>query len=418
MYKKLMKFQKNAFTMSEALITLSIIGVIAAITIPSIINNHKANINRTRLKKASEVYSNVIVMMTSENNIKANVNSLDAWGSKNACDNVRQYFKIVQTGGTGCQFKTSDGVWWSFGKDSTGKENGTLSKPIIAFKMGDLATAKAGADNNYDAFYFVTQFDANKKARVLDLKFGEDEELNNYKAKVYAFMNKKGLNDYLAKNQPEPQPQVPQPPEPQPPEPPVQVGCVSIPCEISYVCPTNENANQKCNTEYTKTEISSDQTTPMNASSYGYGMCDWDSINKVCTETASSATVGDLYVSGTLTLSHNEAVSNENCSASRNESACKEEGDYWILAKRKCEQQGARLPSTVELKALSANGVIDISDRKTLYWTNEGCYNTPYAIGNDRCAYKFGPRNLSYSSNVNDSTILTICVTSSMSSLK
>lgn len=41
----------NAFTLAEVLITLGIIGVVAAITIPTLIQQHRKQVIETRLKK-------------------------------------------------------------------------------------------------------------------------------------------------------------------------------------------------------------------------------------------------------------------------------------------------------------------------------------------------------------------------------
>lgn len=43
---------KNAFTLAEVLITLGIIGVVAAITMPTLISNHKKRVVETKLQKA------------------------------------------------------------------------------------------------------------------------------------------------------------------------------------------------------------------------------------------------------------------------------------------------------------------------------------------------------------------------------
>ena len=50
----------NAFTLSEVLITIVIIGIIAAITVPTIMNNTKKHEYRTALKKAISVTSNAM----------------------------------------------------------------------------------------------------------------------------------------------------------------------------------------------------------------------------------------------------------------------------------------------------------------------------------------------------------------------
>ncbi len=42
---------KKAFTLAEVLITLGIIGVVAAMTLPSLVGNYKKKVTVTRLKK-------------------------------------------------------------------------------------------------------------------------------------------------------------------------------------------------------------------------------------------------------------------------------------------------------------------------------------------------------------------------------
>jgi len=46
---------KNAFTLAEVLITLAIIGIVAALTIPALISKHKKTVAVQRLKKISSV---------------------------------------------------------------------------------------------------------------------------------------------------------------------------------------------------------------------------------------------------------------------------------------------------------------------------------------------------------------------------
>lgn len=46
---------KNSFTMAEVLITLGIIGIVAAMTLPSLIKKHQRIETETRLKKAYSV---------------------------------------------------------------------------------------------------------------------------------------------------------------------------------------------------------------------------------------------------------------------------------------------------------------------------------------------------------------------------
>ncbi len=59
--------QRCAFTLAEVLITLGIIGVVAAVTIPSLIQIHKKNVVETRLKKFYSVMSNAILISVANN---------------------------------------------------------------------------------------------------------------------------------------------------------------------------------------------------------------------------------------------------------------------------------------------------------------------------------------------------------------
>ena len=53
--------------MAEVLITLGIIGVVAAITIPTLIKNYQKQVTITKLKKAYSVLSNVVAKSVSDN---------------------------------------------------------------------------------------------------------------------------------------------------------------------------------------------------------------------------------------------------------------------------------------------------------------------------------------------------------------
>ena len=54
--------RKSAFTLAEVLITLAIIGVVAAISIPSVISNTQQQEFKTGLRKAVSVLNSAITM--------------------------------------------------------------------------------------------------------------------------------------------------------------------------------------------------------------------------------------------------------------------------------------------------------------------------------------------------------------------
>lgn len=53
----------NAFTLAEVLITLGIIGVVAAMTLPTLIQNHQKQVYATQLKKSINVFQNMLNQM-------------------------------------------------------------------------------------------------------------------------------------------------------------------------------------------------------------------------------------------------------------------------------------------------------------------------------------------------------------------
>lgn len=57
---------QKAFTLAEVLITLGIIGIVAAMTLPSLTANYKGNILYTQLQKSYSVIQNALQMMNNE----------------------------------------------------------------------------------------------------------------------------------------------------------------------------------------------------------------------------------------------------------------------------------------------------------------------------------------------------------------
>ena len=60
------EYKKSAFTLAEVLITLGIIGVVAALTMPSLIRNHKKQEIETRLKQNYSIIQNASLMAQAE----------------------------------------------------------------------------------------------------------------------------------------------------------------------------------------------------------------------------------------------------------------------------------------------------------------------------------------------------------------
>ena len=100
-----MKLKVNpifAFTLAETLITLGIIGVVAALTIPTLISNNRAKALEAGLKKGASTINQALLLYEAENgepikaNGKINPNELD--------DMIKKYFNIAYD----CGYSYSD----------------------------------------------------------------------------------------------------------------------------------------------------------------------------------------------------------------------------------------------------------------------------------------------------------------------
>ena len=117
------KSKRRAFTVAETLSVLVLLGVIAAIMIPTMALKYRESVRRTQLKSALATYKQVIGQMVGEHKFTSTA-ALDEWaagpfdGDGNAtCGNARAYFHIVEEYSVNrqtypCIFKTPDGMWW------------------------------------------------------------------------------------------------------------------------------------------------------------------------------------------------------------------------------------------------------------------------------------------------------------------
>ncbi len=172
------------FTLAETLIVLVILGVIAMITIPPVIRQHMKAVARTKIKKSMTVYDLAIQKMTVEHDLRTDL-ELANWANSVAdCGNTSPYFKIVS--GSGCQFKTSDGVWWNISD---------ILNPAIGLTENDINIFLNGDRDNPKAFAFVTSYDLTTSAfRINDLMWEKsqtpaDEQKIEDLEKLFEFLN-------------------------------------------------------------------------------------------------------------------------------------------------------------------------------------------------------------------------------------
>lgn len=105
--ERVMTLKYKAFTLAEVLVTLGIIGVVAALTMPTLMSHHKNQVTVSSLKRAISVLNNgVTQMMAAENTDKfkylklyeCNPTVVSHDGSTQTClrPYFAKYFKIVK----------------------------------------------------------------------------------------------------------------------------------------------------------------------------------------------------------------------------------------------------------------------------------------------------------------------------------
>lgn len=109
-----MKIQ--AFTLAEVLITLGIIGIVASMTMPALVNLTQNKELETQYKQAYSIISQALNRLNSEQGFVANYDNYRACTDDFAKAYKEYFVKLVDCGKDGCSSST--------GKDEDGKETG------------------------------------------------------------------------------------------------------------------------------------------------------------------------------------------------------------------------------------------------------------------------------------------------------
>ena len=88
--------KKSGFTLAEVLITLGIIGTVAAMTIPTLMMNYQKQVWESKLKKIYSIATNACERMLIEENV-SRVNETEVYGDISN-DTLRKYFKLMKDG--------------------------------------------------------------------------------------------------------------------------------------------------------------------------------------------------------------------------------------------------------------------------------------------------------------------------------
>ena len=124
---------KLGFTLAEILITLGVIGVVAAITIPNLIANNKAKKLRSQYLKSYSTVQQVFKLMEADD-VSTDPNSYD----RNEGIMFYKTFKNYLVGATDCYLKTSSPCY-NFHSEKYKNLNGTAAVWKYYFDDGQIA---------------------------------------------------------------------------------------------------------------------------------------------------------------------------------------------------------------------------------------------------------------------------------------
>lgn len=136
------KARKNAFTLAEVLITLGIIGVVAAMTMPTLINSTQGAQYKTAYKKALSVMSQAVVMNIALDDYDLSQTVAGTVNGSGA-DGPQSLFRL---------FKNRMNVVKVAGEDDFSVENGAADNYMVA--SGGLAADVPNA-NHFDTYTYA-----------------------------------------------------------------------------------------------------------------------------------------------------------------------------------------------------------------------------------------------------------------------
>ena len=319
--EKFMKIENrhSAFTLAETLVTVVILGIVAAIVVPNLINRQVENANRTKVRKAMASYEKAINFIILENDIKS-TDELKAFGEDDNCASAKAYFKTIQDGTNDCIFKTADRVWWNITD---------LTNPLISLKdeitssnEATIATNALSLSADKTSFGLIGRFDDIGTLRVNDNAYeqGLDNNAENkkYMTKLWYFTGNLQLT-----------------------------GFAKCSAEGKTICTIKNTDGQ--DVRYTKIITTNDTTSSH--------WCNYDRTTKdrKCYGHTSIAPAGEYWISDNLggpTEAEAKDLTGSVCTSQE----CIDYGDYYEASKRKCAKSGGRLPTLAELSIIVENG--------------------------------------------------------------
>lgn len=93
---------KRGFTLAEVLITLGVIGIVAALTIPQLVKNYQGKVLHSQLQKSYSALSQALQRMNYEE--EQTVNAANYGNAKFAPKFIKYFKTVINCGHVGCEF--------------------------------------------------------------------------------------------------------------------------------------------------------------------------------------------------------------------------------------------------------------------------------------------------------------------------
>ncbi len=140
----------NAFTLAEVLITLAIIGVVAALTVPGVIKNYKKHQTEIKLKKSYSTLNNAVIMQEAESGIRRQDWNFEIDGVEFYNTYLRKHLKTINSTSYADYQKNAQVVWrngqrasgnaWTLENPQRANYNAILPDGTIIVIQGTFAT--------------------------------------------------------------------------------------------------------------------------------------------------------------------------------------------------------------------------------------------------------------------------------------
>jgi prepilin-type N-terminal cleavage/methylation domain-containing protein len=126
----------RGFTLAEVLVTLLVIGVVAALTIPQLIQSAERNENKVALKKALGVLNNSLSLNMSQNGAEANDSSITS--SEDLAGFFGRKLNVISGSGTNSIY-INDGIRYTFTRNGPCNTTDTnYAAPAQCFVLVDI----------------------------------------------------------------------------------------------------------------------------------------------------------------------------------------------------------------------------------------------------------------------------------------